>query len=89
MKIIRAAAGRAFAQSLAQLFRALRAGEKSFEQGAQVQSGSAHDDRQMAARLDLLEHLPRLARIFAGRDVVRGLDAIEQMMRGAGSFGGA
>ena len=47
MKIVGTAAGCPFAQSLAQFFRALRAGKKSIEQGAQVKSSSAHDDRQM------------------------------------------
>src|ERR1019366_1592430 len=61
MKINGAAALCSFAQPLAQFFRALGAGEKSFEQGAQVESGSAHNNRQMAARLDFLQHLPRLA----------------------------
>ena len=51
MKIIGAAACRQFAQSLAQFFRTLRAGEKSFEQGAQVESSSAYQNRQMIRAL--------------------------------------
>ncbi len=86
MKITGAAAFHSFAQSPAQFFRPLRAGKKSFEQGAQVESGSSHKDGQMAARFDLLQHLPRLAGVFAGCDVVGGYDAIEQMMRSSGKF---
>ena len=41
----------------------------------------------MAARFDLGQHLPRLAAIFAGRDVAGRRDRIEQVMRGTASFG--
>ena len=44
VKIAGAAALCSFAQSLAQYFRALRAGEKSLQQGAQVESSSADED---------------------------------------------
>ena len=44
MKITGAATFRSFAQSLTQFFRALRTGKKSFEQGAQVEAGAAHND---------------------------------------------
>ena len=86
MQIIRAACCCALSQALSQFFGALRAGEKSFEQGAEVESGSAHQNRQMAAHFDLIKHLPRLAGIFAGRDMARGRDAIEQVMRQRGLF---
>ena len=42
----------------------------------------------MATRFDLIKHLPRLAGIFAGSDMAGGGDAIEQVMRSTGSFGG-
>ncbi len=86
MKIVRTAAGYAFARTLAQLVRALRTWEKSVEQGAQVQSSSTHDDRQMAAGLNLLQHLPRPPRIFPGSDVICRCNAIQQVMHGAVSF---
>src|ERR1035438_10195741 len=89
VKIAGASALCSFAQSLAQLFRTLRAWKKSLQQGAQIESRSADDDGQMMARLNLLDHLPRLARIFAGRDVASWRYVIEQMMGGAGSFGGS
>jgi hypothetical protein len=38
---------------------------------------------------DFLEHLPRMARVFAGCDVAGWCNVIEQMMRGTGSFGGS
>src|SRR5579863_8062466 len=41
----------------------------------------------MTARLNLFEHLPRPAGVFAGGDVIGGRDAIEQMMRDSSSFG--
>ena len=45
VKITGAAAFGSFAQPLAQFFRTLRTGEKSFEQGTQVESGSTHNNR--------------------------------------------
>ena len=41
----------------------------------------------MSALFDLFKHLPRLARILAGSDVVRGSNAIDQVMRCTGSLG--
>src|SRR5271165_3076208 len=76
------------AQALAQFLRALRTGEKSFQQRAQVESRSPNEYWQTAARLDLIEHLSRLAGVFAGRDVAVWCYAIEQMMRSAFSFEG-
>src|ERR1700683_385796 len=86
MKVIGAACVRTFSQPLPQFFRALRAGEKSFEQGAQVESGSSHQDRQVSPRFDLVKHLPRLAGVVAGSDMAGGRDAIEQVMPSTGPF---
>src|SRR5207302_10834600 len=80
MKIVGTAGGGPLAQSFAQFFGTLRAGKESFEQRAQVQSGSSHYDRQMAVRFDLLKHLPRLAGVFAGCDVAGGRGTIDQVM---------
>ena len=80
VKIIGAMSRCAISQAFAQVFRALRSGEKAFEQRAQIESGASDDDGQMAARLDRPD-LPRLASIFAGRHVARGRDEIEKMVR--------
>jgi hypothetical protein len=92
------------AQFLAQFLGALRAGKKSFEQGAKIESGAAADDGQMTPRLALarriftvshvaenylLENLPRLACIFSRTDVGERIDAIEQMMGNFGALGRA
>lgn len=87
MEISRDAASRPFTQSLAQFLGAPRPGEKSFQQSTQVQSGSADDDGQTATRFNLCQELPRLSRVFAGRNVIGWRDAIEQMVRNTGSFG--
>ena len=86
MKIIRAATGDSFPQSLAQFFPALRSGEKSFQQRPQVKSGSTHKNRQASPGFDLIERLPPLAGIITGGHVaVRG-NAIEQVMGRASAF---
>src|ERR1035438_5949172 len=87
--MIGAAVRSLFAQALAQLFRALRAGEEPFEQSAQVQPGATDYDGQMMAQVDFGEHLPRLAGIFAGGDVLRGIDNIEKTMRRGRELSGA
>ena len=46
MQMIGTASRSTLAQALAQFLRALRPGEESFEQSAQVQSGAADHDRQ-------------------------------------------
>src|SRR5580700_9049579 len=86
MEITRPASLDSFTQTLAQFFRPLWAKKKSFEQSAQVESSSAHNDRQVSALLNLIEHLPCLARVFARCNVAGRRDAINQMMRRTHSF---
>ena len=83
----RTAAAGPFAQSFTQFFGPLRTRKKSFEQSPQIQPRSANHDWHMFSGLDLFEHLPRLAGIFSGRNVLCGSDAIEQMMRRPGPLG--
>ena len=75
-----------FSQTLAQLFRTLRPGEKSIEKGPQVEASASDHDGRVAALLDLLERLARLTRILSRSDVGGRLNDVEQMMRGAGTF---
>ena len=74
---------------MAQLFRALRAGEESFQQSAQVQSGATDHDGQVISKVDLRKHLARLASIFARGDVLSGIENIEKMVGRARARGGA
>ena len=88
---------RAVAQPASQFFGALRAAEKSFDESAEIETGSAADDGQVSGLLafawscrarngrnDLAQYLPRLARVFSGSDVSQRIHAIQQVM---GNFG--
>src|SRR4029077_852273 len=55
MKIIRAVSFRPLAQPLAQFVRSRRAGEKTAEQSAQVESRAARKNRQMSPASNLVE----------------------------------
>ena len=88
VKIVRAAAVGSFAQSLSQVFRAFRARKESFEQGAKVESSSADNEWQTTAGFDLSKHLPRLAGIFAGGNVLCRCNVIEHVMADTGTLGG-
>src|ERR1700681_1558086 len=87
---------RAGAQSVAQLFGSLRARKKSFEQRAEIESGSSADDGQVSAPPALAQNVfthncltqsylaqnpPRLARIFSSANVGERIHAIQQVMR--------
>ena len=84
---------RAVAQPGAQFFGALRARKKSFDESAEIETCSPADDGQVCGLLvfawrcrarngrnDLAQHLPRLARVFSGRDVGQRIHAIQQVM---------
>src|SRR5258708_38289498 len=86
MNVVGSAAVDKSAQSLAQLFRSWWAGEEPFEHGAKVEARTADKYRQMSPHYNLFEHLPRLARILAGRPRAGRRDALEQMMRDARPF---
>ena len=88
VKIVRAPAVGSFTQSLSQVFRAFRARKKSCQQGAKVQSSSADNQWQTTAGFDLANHLPRLAGIFAGCNVLCRCNVIEQVMPDTGALGG-
>ena len=71
----------AAAQFVAQFFGPLRTGKESFDQSAEIESGSSADNRQAPALLDLAQNLPRLASIFSRANVGERIDAIQQVMR--------
>ena len=81
---------------LRRFFGALRAGKKSFEERAKIESGSSADDGQVpslplsfcaVAANDLAQNLPRLAGIFSGGDFGERVGAIEQVMRNFRALG--
>src|ERR1035437_5036639 len=72
---------RAATQSVAQFFRPLRTGEESFDQSAEIESGSSADNRQALALLDRAQDLPPQAGKLSGADIVERIDTIHQVMR--------
>jgi len=83
--MLRAALLDSLPQAIAQLFRALRAGEQSFEESSQIKPGASAHDRQPASRRNLTHNLPGHPRIFTGRNRGRGIHAIEQVVRNFGA----
>ena len=89
VEICGAALLRALAQTGAQFFGTLRAGKEAFEQSAQVEACTSDENWQVLARLDLGQDLAGLAGIFSRSHVLGGIDAVKQMMRNLGAFGGS
>src|SRR5271157_700042 len=84
MKIIRPDFVGARAQAVTKFVGALRAGEQTFEQGAQVKAGAAYHDWKTPPSCDLGQRRTRLARVLASRKGPAGLGDIDQVMRNAG-----
>jgi hypothetical protein len=99
MQVLGAALLRAGSQFAAQRFRALRSREKSFEQSAEIESGSSTDDGQVAALLgaaqnvftqrNLAKNLPRPASVFSSGNVGERIYAIDQVMPNFRALGGS
>jgi hypothetical protein len=66
---------------------ALRGGEKSFEESAQIEAGASGDDGKIFSARDFAENLARLAGIFSGGDFGAGVGAVEEVMRNFGALG--
>jgi hypothetical protein len=56
---------------------------QTFEKRAQVESRSTDDDGKMPARGNSGDGFPRGSRIFAGRENLRWIDYVDQMLRDA------
>src|SRR5574341_1520043 len=61
--------------------------EKWLPQRAQVEAGSADQDRDAAATLDFLNRPGRCARPIGGGEVGRRRNKVDQMMRNTAAFG--
>ena len=62
-------------------------GKSPSSKRAKIKSGPADQNRQTAAGFDFFQHWTRLARVFAGRNVVCRCNDIEQVMRRASALG--
>src|SRR6202142_1367141 len=69
------------AQTIAQLFRALRSCKKTFEQRPQIKPRPPTDNGQVLAFGDLLHTLTRLPGVFSRAHIAQWIATIEQMMR--------
>ena len=74
------AAGFAGRQPVAQILIARGAFEQAVQQSAQIKTGAAGHDRQLAARGNPGDGLAGQARIFAGGEQFVGIDDIDQVV---------
>jgi hypothetical protein len=81
--------GAAALQARAQLRLTLGPGEEPFSQCAQIESGPAGHDGQMAARGNLRERRTRLPAVFTSGKGLIWIGYVDQMMRQTRAFSGS
>ena len=89
VQVIRAIFFYALTQPFAQFFRTLGTGKETIQQSAKIEPSTSNHNRQVPTGFNFGKSLPRQTRILARGNVACGVYKIEQMMRNAGSLGGA
>jgi hypothetical protein len=78
----------ALKQAAAQILIPRRTFKQPFEQGLQIEAGSAADDRELAALRNVGKNTLRLTSKFACAENLIGFERVQQMVRDAAPFGG-